>query len=368
MDSGIGDPTRASDGPPRGWSGFSVNQWVALAAMGGLLLAIGAAFALILRSGGIGPADVQATAGAGAGVPTPGAPRDAVPTAEGLYWPPNPQPLATPNAPGSLLWWDARFAFRRAVLLDVVAAQSPAGTWARLILDAESAQREDKMRDDAADVRLLVWDGQQWWEIPRRVGPLPGTTGWELVFQLQGTAPVSPDQVRRHVYYVYYGHPLAGSPPTVENAPERDPLLLELADQEAVEWGPEVLWKAGATAAQTLVSPDGRIVIQCHPGALREDTRVRLRMVPLSERSGQGSLPDFELHADPPPGSPGPDNVVRWDPPLAVTINWAGLEIDPGYLETWAHFAYDTSKGVWYSVPVEFDAEQGVIRFTTDQL
>jgi len=368
MDSGIGDPTRASDSPPRGWNGFSFNQWVALAAMGGLLLAIGAAFALILRSGGIGLADARPTTGAGPGVSTPGALRDAVTTAEGLYWPPNPQPLATPNAPGGLLWWDARFAFRRAVLLDVVAAQSPAGTWARLILDAERAQREGKMRADAADVRLLMWDGQQWWEIPRRVGPLPGTTGWELVFQLQGTAPVSPDEVKRLVYYVYYGHPLAGSPPIVENAPEGVPFLLELADQEAVEWGPEVVWKADVTAAQTLVSPDGRIVIQCHPGALREDTRVRLRTVPLSERSGYSSLPDFELHADPPPGSPGPDNVARWNPPLAVTINWAGLEIDPGYLETWAHFAYDTSRGVWYSVPVEFDAEQGVIRITTDQL
>jgi hypothetical protein len=144
--------------------------------------------------------------------------------------------------------------------------------------------------------------------------------------------------------------------------------LLALAEPEAVEWGPEIVWRADAEAVQTLVSPDGRVVIEVQPSALRVDTRVRLRTVPLSERSGRAPLPDFELHADPPPGSPGPDNVVRWDPPLSVTIHWAGLDVDPGYLETWAHFVYDTERGVWNSVAIEFDPEQGVTRFTTDQL
>ncbi len=254
------------------------------------------------------------------------------------------------------------------MLLDEVASQAPGGTWARLILDGARAQREGKTRADAADVRVAVWDGQNWWEIPRYVRPLPETTGWELGFQLQGTRLGSPDGDLGYVYCVYYGHPFAGPPPTVESTPETRSLLLKIAKPEAVEWGPEVVWRADAETTQTLVSPDGRVVIEAQPSALREDTRVRLRTVPLSERSGHGPLPDFELHADPPPGLPGPDNVVRWDPPLSVTIHWTGLEVDARYLETWAHFAYDTDRGVWYSVAVEYDPEQGVIRFTTDQL
>jgi hypothetical protein len=149
--------------------------------------------------------------------------------------------------------------------------------------------------------------------------------------------------------------------------PEKTALLLELGDEVAVEWGPEVLWRADASDAQTLASPDGRVVIQCQPGTLEVDTVVRLRTVPVAERRGHGPLPEFELHANPPPGSPGPTKVVRWDPPLIVTINWAGLDVDPGYLETWTHFAYDTNKGVWHSVPVEYDSNRGIIRITTDQ-
>jgi hypothetical protein len=301
-------------------------------------------------------------------VHTPMVPRDAIATAEGLYWPPDPVPLATPHASGGFLWWDARFAYRRAVRLDVVASEAPVGTWARLILDGERARREGKMRVDAADVRLLVWDGLHWWEIPRHVRRLPETMGWELVFQLQGAQWVPTKGDGQGAYYVYYGQPFAPSPPMIEDVPEAPPLLLQLAAEEQVEWGPEVVWRAGAPTAQTLVSPDGRIVIQCQPDAVVQDTRVRLRTIPLSERRGHGPLPDFELHADPPPGPPGPDNVVRWAPPLSVTINWAGLAVDPQYLETWAHFAYDTSKGVWYAVPVQYDPDRGVIRIRTDQL
>lgn len=358
---------RTSDRPQRRWGGLGLDQWVVLAVLAGLLLAIGASLVLVIRAG-FKLADEPETPLADTGSRSPGAWHSAMPTAEGLYWPPDPLPLATPNAPGDLIWWDARFAYRRAVRLDDAAALASEGTCARVIMDGERAQREGRMRADAADLRTLVWDGQHWYEIPRQVRPLPGTTLWEVVFQLHGPELVSLAGDAHQVYHIYYGHPSAGSPPTAGGESETSPLLLELADQEGVEWGPEVIWQAGALTAQTLTSPDGRVFIQVQPGALQQDTRVRLRTVPLSERGGHGPLPDFELHADPPPGSPGPDNVARWNPPLRVTINWAGLEVNPVYLETWSHFAYDSSEGLWRSVPVEYDPERGVIRITTDQL
>jgi hypothetical protein len=92
-----------------------------------------------------------------------------------------------------------------------------------------------------------------------------------------------------------------------------------------------------------------------------------MRTVPLAERKGYGPLPDFELHADPPPTLSGPDGIVRWDPPVTVLINWSGLPVRAQDLQSWVHFFYDSSAGTWFGVPAEFDAERGVMRITTDQ-
>jgi hypothetical protein len=59
---------------------------------------------------------------------------------------------------------------------------------------------------------------------------------------------------------------------------------------------------------------------------------------------------------------------VHWDPPLIVTINWAGLPVNSEDLEGWTHFVYDENTGVWYSIPVDLDRERGLIRIVTDQL
>jgi hypothetical protein len=369
MDSETQYPKHKSPRSAQFWGAFSGNQWVMLSLLAGVLLAIGAMFALVLRAGTAMPVGMQPTVTPDESVAHLLArPRDAVSKTEGLYWPPHAMPLATPNAPGDLIWWDARFAYRRPVHLDVLAAQAPTGTWARVILDGEHAQSKGRMRADMADVRLLLWNGQQWWEIPRQVRSLDETDGWELVFQLQGIEFSATDQGGKSGYHVYYGHPFAEQPPLLETVPETRALLLELGDEERVEWGPEVIWSADAKTTQTVVSPDGRIVIECQPGTVQVDTRVRVRTVPLSEKRGYGPLPDFELHAEPPPDLARPSNVVRWRPSLAVTINWVGLAVDPEDLESWTHFVYDTSKGRWFGVPGDFDPDRGVIRITTDQL
>ena len=154
MDSGIGDSSYTSDSPPRRWGGFGVNQWVVLAVMGGLLLAIGAMLALVLCSSGVEQLSAQPTSAADSAVPMPRMPRDAVPTAEGLYWPPNPQPLAPPDAPGNRIWWDARFAYRHAVLLDEIARRAPGGRAVKVRLDGHAAVREGAARADGAEVRV----------------------------------------------------------------------------------------------------------------------------------------------------------------------------------------------------------------------
>lgn len=347
-------------------SALTASQWALVILMGGVFLAIVGALLWVLRSGLIGePVDVLATVMAGpTATSTPvGLVHDAVPTPSNLYWPPAAQSLATPNAPNDLLWWDARYAYRRTIQFDAISARLPAGMWARVVFDGEEAQREGKMRADGADLCVMVWDGFHWWQLPRVTQPRREKRGWSVLFHLQDA-----EIARNGHYYLYYGHPGAAPPPVPEGAPESSRLLLSLGDEEAVEWGPEVTWTAYSPTTQRLVSPDGRIVIECPAGGPDRDVRVRLRTVPVSEKNSYGPLPDFELHANPPPGSPGTSKIVHWDPPLTVTINWAGLAVSDSDLESWTHFVYNEDAGAWYSISVEFDRQQGLIRMVTDQI
>ncbi len=287
---------------------------------------------------------------------------DAVPTPQDLYWPLEPQPLATPNAPGGLLWWNAQYQYRQPILFDVVAAEAPAGTWARVLFDGSREQRLGRMRSDMQDLRLVVWDGVHWWEIPRQVRVRRDKPGSEIIFHIQDVRVA-----RQGGYYLYYGNLYAEDAPVAQDAPATSRLLLALGERESVEWGPEVLWTAHSATVQTLVSADGRIVIQCPPGGPEVDVRVRLRTVPLQESKRNWPLADYEVHAEPMPGPPNPYNVPHWLPPLRIVTNWAGLPVKVQDLEKRVHFEYDINIGKWYSVPVEFDARRGLTILITEQ-
>lgn len=345
---------------------LTASQWTILILMAGVFLAIVSAVIWVLRTGYLEQSvDVLATVAAG---PTPTQTpsdlvRDALATPTGLYWPANTQPLATPDAPGGLLWWDSRFAYRCEIIFDAVTTDLPAGMWARVLLDGEGLYREGKVRSDGADVRVLVWDGGRWWSLPTNVVAQVSKRGWNVVFPLQNA-----DILRRGHYYVYYGNPYALSVPDSQGLGDSSRLLLSLGEEEGVEWGPQVTWTAHSTATQTLVSPDGRIVIESAPGSLAQDIQVRLRTVPVGEENSYGALPNFELHVDPSPVPLGTNNIVYWQPPLSVMINWAGLPVTPEDLSVWTYFIYAEDTASWYSIPVDFDPERGLIRFVTEQL
>lgn len=346
--------------------GLTAGQWTILVVLGGMFLAVIGALLWVLREGLLGePVDVLATVIAGP--PPTLTPSqwvvDAVPVPGVLYQPAVPQPLATPNAPGDLLWWDARYAYRLPILFDPVSAQQPAGTWAQVLFDGERAQEAGKMRADGADLRVVVWDGTHWWEIPRHAEPRSEKRGWSVILPLQAV-----EVARQGAYYLYYGNPAAGPPPAADQAPTSSRLLLAQGEEEGVEWGPAVTWTANSPTPQTLVSPDGRMTITCPPGGPQITTRVRLRTVPLSEKNTNAVLPVFELHAEPPPGPPGASQVIHWDPELVVTINWAGLPVTVADIEQWTVFAYNEETASWYSVPIEFDRQRGLTRMVTDQL
>jgi hypothetical protein len=320
-------------------------------------LAIVATLVLLLRSVMAGPVSIAP--------PTPDVKTDPPPyaLAQDLYWPPRPQPLAPPDAPGNRVWWDTRFAYRRAVLLDEIAHRSGVGSAVHVLWDGDAAVREGLARGDGADVRVVHWDGKWWRELARTIEVNAGQPGWRVSFSLVGD---DEGMGRYHLYYGYAEARGARVPDPVEGDGPEHALALALGPQEAVEWGPTVTWTAHSTTTQTLVSPDGRLVFEHPAGGLRQDTRVRLRIVPASNGGGFGPLPGYEFHADPPPGQVGDEQGVSWDPPVSVSINWAGLPAgasDP----TWVHFRYDWVTGTWEAIPVEVDLETGMLRFTTDQ-
>lgn len=364
MHDGIQDSLHNPVERSRRWRGFHTTQWVVLALLGGLLLAMGATLILVLRSGMADPTipALSSKVSELESMPFPHT-GEIVSPSLGVYWPPQPQPLALMDAPGSRLWWDTRYAYRREVFLDVIAQRAPAWTVAEILWDGEAAVREGKARADGADVRILFWDGRRWHEQTRTIRSGRAGEGWRISFVL---AESTEEGGRYHLYYGYpaataTGPAFAGKVERVDHA-----LLLTLGAQEAVEWGPTVTWTAHSTTTQKLVSPDGRMLFEHPAGGLNRDTRVRLRIVPISERSGFGLLPDYEFHADPPPGGAGSGQIVRWDPPVTVSINLAGLPDDASSL-TWSHFRYELAAGTWEPVPIEFDTETGILRFTTDQ-
>jgi hypothetical protein len=262
-----------------------------------------------------------------------------------------------------------RYGYRREVLLDEVAQRAPAGTMAKVLWDGDAAVRMGRARPDGSDVRVVYWDGQWWHEQARTIRRNADGPGWQVSFALVGGGEGSGR------YHLYYGVPPVaqvglvaevGPAPEKEGEPASYALLVALAPEEAVEWGPVVLWTADSATPQVLVSPDGRLVFEHPAGGLRHDTRVRLRIVPLYERSGFGALPEYEFHADAPPGVVEEGQLARWDPPVSVSINWAGLPGD-GPSQTWVHFRYDETVAMWSPVPIDLDAETGLLRFTTDQ-
>ena len=54
--------------------------------------------------------------------------------------------------------------------------------------------------------------------------------------------------------------------------------------------------------------------------------------------------------------------------PRPPPSKWAGLPVTLQDLRVWTYFVYTEDAASWYSIPVEFDPERGLIRVVTEQL
>ena len=103
-------------------------------------------------------------------------------------------------------WWDAAYAYRRSLPISTDSVLG-AGTIVKVEgMDLESLVSEGKARADHNDIRIARRISAHNWEEIARVY----YTGWDLEFKLAATINPGTDTS----YYLYYGNPGAGSPPT----------------------------------------------------------------------------------------------------------------------------------------------------------
>jgi hypothetical protein len=129
---------------------------------------------------------------------------------------------ATPpaNCVTSPVWWDANFAYRARITVSAGASAIPANYPTRFTLDHAGLVGLGKSLANGNDARIVYWNGSSWTELPRALfddGPAGQASstwnqaGTTVMFKTAASIPASGTDVG---YYLYYGYPLAGSPPT----------------------------------------------------------------------------------------------------------------------------------------------------------
>ncbi|MDP2950182.1 MAG: hypothetical protein Q8P22_11660 [Chloroflexota bacterium] len=124
----------------------------------------------------------------------------------------NPGNTFTTASSFPLPWWDTAYAFRRQITV-ATGANTPYKGYddysVQLGVDTASLVGSGKLQADCDDLRLAYWNGSSWVELNRDAYACNGGST-ELWFKLQADIPASSSD---DDYYLYYGNPLASSPP-----------------------------------------------------------------------------------------------------------------------------------------------------------
>lgn len=114
------------------------------------------------------------------------------------------------------LWWDTGYSNRFNVAV-TTGANAPdrgyAGYTARIPnLDTQALIAAGDMQADCADLRITYYDGIGWQDLPRHVLSC-NSVGTDIRFSLSADIAAGGSNDN---YYLYYGNPAAGSPPTLD--------------------------------------------------------------------------------------------------------------------------------------------------------
>jgi len=132
-------------------------------------------------------------------------------------------PTATPtptNTPGGMGWWDANYAHRAQITVSAGSSAIAANYPTRFTFNHSGLVSAGKSLASGNDARIVYWNGSAWTELDRILfndGPAgQASSTWNaasttLFFKTVAGISTSGSDTG---YYLYYGNPLAGSPPT----------------------------------------------------------------------------------------------------------------------------------------------------------
>lgn len=114
---------------------------------------------------------------------------------------------------GGPSWWNAAYDWRTAITVASGGPAAPNGYSVSLTFDHATLVSAGKARTNGDDVRVMYWNGATWTQRDR---VLREGSGWNsatttIWFRTQAAIPAGGSNVN---YFLYYGNPAAGSPPT----------------------------------------------------------------------------------------------------------------------------------------------------------
>ncbi len=80
--------------------------------------------------------------------------------------------------------------------------------------DTATEVTQGDMRADAADLRVMYWDGSSWIDVPRILSGF-NTADTHVIFQCQSNIPANDSDAN---HFIFFGNPAAGPPLAVDNS------------------------------------------------------------------------------------------------------------------------------------------------------
>jgi hypothetical protein len=113
---------------------------------------------------------------------------------------------------GTLPWWNSSWAYRTPIKVQNLNTTDQVDTnfSVKLTYDHQVLVTAGKALSNGNDVRVVVWDGADWAEVDRVLNASNASSA-DLYFRLQNALAAS---ATNDSYYMYYGYPSAGTPPT----------------------------------------------------------------------------------------------------------------------------------------------------------
>jgi len=122
-----------------------------------------------------------------------------------------PEPSTSLGSEEMRNWWNTDYNYRRQITItNNIASTLSSGYSVLLTMDTVSLVSSGKILSTGNDLRVVYWSGSSWIGLDREVLNM-NTTSTQVWFKTQAVIGSSATDSN---YYIYYGNPISGSPPT----------------------------------------------------------------------------------------------------------------------------------------------------------